>query len=281
VRIGELVKDNISNIFRHCESEPAELLRLMNADYSRRIFGLAWPFCADANRISAKDHSRYWAERYVVGDQRFRVCSQWYDRHWDAFCQYLLGKRITFSPTPKPNLESRPRPMRISNSRYGSIQIGDAQNAFIRFILSRLGEESFDERDWKETKAYFGNRCAYCEDDSADEMDHGVPINRSKLGEHRLGNIIPACKKCNSGKHQKDYREHLQDDLDRIERIEIYMVSRGYAPLGETGPVKGILEQAHKEVGALADRYIETLNMLLIRPSPVAKEKDGCVLASS
>ena len=96
-------------------------------------------------------------------------------------------------------------------------------------------------------------------------MDHGVPINRAKLGEHRLGNVIPACKKCNTGKHQRDYREHLRDDVDRIERIETYMASKGYVPLGDNDQVRGILEQAHKEIAALADRYIGTLNMVLVR----------------
>jgi hypothetical protein len=44
------------------------------------------------------------------------------------------------------------------------------------------------------------------------------------------------------------------------------MASRGYVPLGENDQVKGILEQAHKEVAALATRYIELLNMILVRP---------------
>jgi hypothetical protein len=242
-------------------------MRLMNADYSRRTFGLAWPFCVDANTLAAKDHNRYWTDRYVVGDKRLRVCSQWFERQRDAFCAYLTAKSITLSFPPKPNPEPRPRPLSgHRNSRYGSIQIGDAQNAFIRFILSRLGNESFDERDWQKTKAYFDNHCAYCNDGAADQMDHGVPINRSKLGEHRLGNVIPACKSCNTAKHQRDYREHLHEDFERIERIETYMASQGYLPLGEEHHVKSIIEQAHKEVAALADRYIEILNKFLARP---------------
>jgi hypothetical protein len=44
------------------------------------------------------------------------------------------------------------------------------------------------------------------------------------------------------------------------------MASRGYVPLGENDQVKGILEQAYKEVAALADRYIEILKTVLIHP---------------
>lgn len=55
------------------------------------------------------------------------------------------------------------------------------------------------------------------------------------------------------------------------------MASKGYVPLGENDQVKGILEQAYKEVAALADRYIENLKRVLIHPParPIAKtEKD-------
>jgi hypothetical protein len=266
MKIGELVKDNISKIFQHCETDPVELVRLMSAEYSRRTLGLAFPFCADANRIAPQDHRRYWADRFVVGDKRLRVCNDWYERQRDAFCAYLAAKSIAppvFPSRPNPEPPPQPPPRGNRNSRYGSIQIGDAQNAFIRFILSRLGEESFDEGNWRATKAYFDNRCAYCDGSAADQMDHGVPINRSKLGEHRLGNVIPACKGCNTGKHQRDYREHLRDDLHRIDRIETYMASKGYVPRAENDQVKGILEKAHKEVAALAERYIEILNMVL------------------
>jgi hypothetical protein len=265
IRIGELVKDHIGKIFRYCETDPAELLRLMDTEYCRRTFGLAWPFCADADKLPLKDHTRYWCDGYAVGDRRVRVCSQWYDRQRGRFCDYLAAKRIAL--VSKPSAEPRPHlAPSTRNSRYRSTQIGDAQNAFIRFILSRLGEESFGERDWQETKAYFGNGCAYCAVGEAGHIDHGIPINRSKLGEHRLGNVIPSCERCNTGKHQKDYREHLRDDLVRIDKIETYMASRGYAPLGENHQVKGVLEQAHKEVAALADRYIEILNVILVRP---------------
>lgn len=264
MRIAELVKDNLGKIFRHCEADAVELTRLMSAEYSRRTFGLAWSFCADASQISAKDHPRYWAEIYIVGNRRVRVCSQWYDRQWDTFWNYLAAKRIAL-PSPQPATRP-PRPRPVSGSRkgrYGSIQIGDAQNTLIRFVLSRLGEESFDERSWQETKAHFGNGCAYCEDGLAEQMDHGVPINRAKLGEHRLGNVIPACRVCNTRKHHRDFREHLRDDLARIERIESFMAGKGYIPLGDNKQVKDILEQAHGEVAALAQRYIDMLDDVL------------------
>jgi 5-methylcytosine-specific restriction endonuclease McrA len=270
MRIGELVKANIGNIFRYCENEPAELARLMSAEYTRMRFGLAWPFCTDTDKIAARDHCRYWTTQYVVADRRVRVCSQWFDKQQEAFSNYLVAKQIAPAPAIRPNSEFPPRHasiLRRPNGRYGGTQIGDAQNAFVRVILSRLGNEAFDYGDWERTKAYFDHRCAYCDQSTVEHRDHAVPINRSKLGEHRLGNLVPACKQCNAAKHDRDYREYLGENMDRIARIEAYMVAKSYVPLGDNDQVKRILEQAHKEIAALAERYAEILNTILLPPS--------------
>jgi hypothetical protein len=116
MKIGELVKDNIGKMFQHCESDPAELLRLMSAEYCRRTFGLAWPFWADVNKLSTKDHCRYWAERYVIGDQRVRVCSQWFERQRDAFCDYLAAKQIALASAPRRALTPGPGPCRAAET---------------------------------------------------------------------------------------------------------------------------------------------------------------------
>ena len=50
-------------------------------------------------------------------------------------------------------------------------------------------------RRWVE----FDHRCAYCGADGDLQVEHVIPI--SKGGEHHLGNIIPACQRCNFSKH--------------------------------------------------------------------------------
>ena len=64
-------------------------------------------------------------------------------------------------------------------------------------------------------------------------IDHAIPINREYLGEHKLGNLVPACRDCNSRKAGNDYREFLFDETDRLERIEEHMHKNNYAPLRE------------------------------------------------
>jgi len=50
-------------------------------------------------------------------------------------------------------------------------------------------------RRWVE----FDHRCAYCGADGDLQVEHVIPI--SKGGEHHLGNIVPACQRCNFSKH--------------------------------------------------------------------------------
>ena len=153
------------------------------------------------------------------------------------------------------------------NCRYRGNAIGNSQNLFIRNILSNLGNESFSESDWNETKSYFDNKCAYCgSDDKNLIMEHAIPINKLNLGEHRLGNLVPSCKECNSAKHHKHFKEFVEDHPDRLRKILDYMGEKKYTPLADnenSDAIIEILNMAHEEIGQLAQRYIAIINKLV------------------
>lgn len=44
----------------------------------------------------------------------------------------------------------------------------------------------------------YNDRCQYCENEPAPQIDHIVPI--SKGGEDVLENMVPACERCNKKK---------------------------------------------------------------------------------
>ena len=48
----------------------------------------------------------------------------------------------------------------------------------------------------------FSHACAYCGADGDLQVEHVIPI--SKGGEHHLGNIVPACQRCNFSKGKAD-----------------------------------------------------------------------------
>jgi|APSaa5957512622_1039677.scaffolds.fasta_scaffold22398_3 5-methylcytosine-specific restriction endonuclease McrA len=195
------------------------------------------------------------------------------------YFKFESGKEYMVKLGEIPGLEMRPNgngrpPTRQprecttnnQNSRFRGNAIGNAQNLFIRNILSNLGEESFNKRDWKDSKYFFDNKCAYCgggEENQKLEMEHAIPINKEKLGEHKLGNIVPSCKSCNSSKHSKDYKEFLIDQPEQIEKIESYMEKRDYVPIAGTAyadKIREILKIAHNEIGSASNKYIEIIN---------------------
>lgn len=63
----------------------------------------------------------------------------------------------------------------------------------------------FTKSEWKDTKDYFDNRCAYCGSDEELTQEHFIPL--SKGGEYTVNNIIPACRSCNCSKKDRDFFE--------------------------------------------------------------------------
>ena len=149
-------------------------------------------------------------------------------------------------------------------ARYRSMAIGNAQNWLVRNLLGRLGNHGFSRADWEHTRNdVFGGRCAYCGVAGELEMEHAIPINMDKLGEHHLGNLVPACKQCNREKGNKDYVEFLADRPDRRKAIGDHMLQSGYRPLHrQESLVRVLLQSAHEEAGALAGRYARLLTEL-------------------
>ena len=284
MRIGKLVIHHIEKIFRYCEDvDPSELKRLTNRDYSNETFGINFPFCKEASLISEKEHNRYWAKpSYQVEGKIVRVTSQWAIHHKQRFIDYIVDKGISDRATIKSLIDAdentenssrsstrtnsrynRSRSSTRVNSRYKGNAIGNAQNGLVRTILSNLGEESFSEEHWKNTMSHFHNKCAYCGSEEEIVMDHVVPINRKSLGEHRLGNLVPSCKSCNSKKGNKDYKVFLEGKKDRMSAISKYMEDNNYKPLGDNKEVAMLLEMAYKEVAIVSNRYIEILNTIM------------------
>ena len=284
MRIGDRVKQHIKTIFHYCETvNPAELNLLLDLNYAKKTFRINYPFCTEVSKIVTREQSvRYWTTTYLVGGKIVRVSSQWLITSEPYFLRYLAEKEIVKGldasvyqvEADKPALPYQtPRPLK-SNSRYRGNAVGNAQNAVIRNILSRLGQESFNEENWVATKAYFSEQCAYCGAEGDLVIEHAIPINRAKLGEHRLGNLVPSCQGCNNEKAGKDFREFLGDNTEAIRKIEEYMDSRNYVPLEDNEQMKMVLNVAYKEVSALADRYIVLINELSPQTSTVGTEEN-------
>jgi hypothetical protein len=272
MKIGEIVKSHIFEINNYCEKkEHQEFINLSNEIYCKESFDINYPFYKEVSLISQNEHSRFWSQTYIIRGKTVRVTNDWYERNRSDFISYIISKKFVLKEEfEKENLTSNKKLKQpkinivkpTKNSRFKGNAIGNSSNALVRNILSNLGDESFNQDDWQETINYFDNKCAYCNEETKLVMEHAVPINKKHLGEHRLGNIIPSCKKCNDEKHNKNFIEFLNDDIDKIKKIQLYMDNKNYVPLTGNEQIEMILEMAYNEVATVSNRYIAILNEL-------------------
>ncbi|EGU39463.1 HNH endonuclease [Vibrio scophthalmi] len=274
MKVGKLVKSFLPQVIEYCEkNDQKEFERLCDSDYSKRTFNINFSFLVEKNSLSSEISKRYWTNIYLVRGKTVRVCSQWYKKDAVYFVNYLKRIGIDYDESQLNELRlcakvsSRQKVSARSSkidSRYRGNAIGNAQNLLVRNILSNIGAEQFSEEDWQATKAYFNHQCAYCSEAKDLVIEHAIPINKVYLGEHKLGNLVPSCKECNSAKASKDFREFLGDDEQRIAFIESYMDEKNYVSLKDNEQIQMILEMAYREVGAVAERYIAIINELFV-----------------
>jgi len=62
-----------------------------------------------------------------------------------------------------------------------------------------VGRRYLSREEIADRLALFGHRCAYCGTAGKMELDHLNPVSRG--GDNDPENIVPACKSCNSSKH--------------------------------------------------------------------------------
>lgn len=117
--------------------------------------------------------------------------------------------------------------------------------------------------------------CAYC-DAPAKTWDHvfaTVKDSHFSGHGHRLGNLLPCCKSCNSAKGNKNWRQYLEglgrsDQVERSARIESYLLKYSVIDVSpKESPEYVRLLAIKKEVLTLlgeADRLAK-----LIRETPI------------
>lgn len=147
----------------------------------------------------------------------------------------------------------------------------DISNTAVRIILERIGVAYDDERGFEkyskkkhfpEVRKFFANQCCLCGADGAEhnlEQDHLVPINKSKLGLHAWGNIVPVCKDCNSKKADEDWRVYLRkiDEghaVAREKRLELFIQNYRYQP--DLTPISDAVEELYEESGEIIEKLI-------------------------
>jgi hypothetical protein len=143
----------------------------------------------------------------------------------------------------------------------------DIANTALRIFLQEMGAAYDEERgltpyrggkDFDVIKSFFGNRCCYCDIDfataGAAAQDHLIPMNKTNLGLHAWGNIVPACPPCNAKKQGSDWRDFIIERAgahasERHTRVREFLNQYSYRPSLD---LSSIAEELYEEVGSIA-----------------------------
>ena len=94
MKIGEMVKTSLSKIKYYCENnDNNELNNLLNIDYSKRTFGIGFPFFIETKDINENDikkqSRRFYKDVIQISGKKVHATSQWFDYHMDRFKIYM------------------------------------------------------------------------------------------------------------------------------------------------------------------------------------------------
>ena len=122
-------------------------------------------------RLVMNEQRRYWRENPEAKEEHDRWWAQ--EKWW-----------LEYQTRPELRLYNRQK----SKRRKAQIRSQTAHQIKPRHILDRF--------------AQFDHRCAYCGAEGDMQIEHVVPI--AKGGTHAMGNIVPACQRCNYSKHANE-----------------------------------------------------------------------------
>lgn len=135
-------------------------------------------------------------------------------------------------------------------------------NRTVRLFLERAGQQYDVNRGYPPFRAItpellgrFNGGCAYCGIAPPPSLleEHLVPINRTSVGLHAWGNIVPACRPCNNTKSDSPWQTHPRLDTNRRAVIEAYVDEFGYNP--NIAELRVVLEKLY----SLVDRQTRAL----------------------
>ncbi len=275
--IGAFVRMHLPQVLGYCQANADEFANLQDQTYCLATFRQSYPVLTP--RISDTKPTRYWAAKSSAPffEAGYWVTSEWVAKHTAHFVTYLarlgiepMGVNEDFISWAGDYVDgfgttgSAP-----GGPRYRATAVGTVQNAMVRHLLGSLGYEAFTELDWTDVKTRgFDGKCAYCGALGITTLDHVIPINRNHLGEHRLGNLAPACGSCNGKKSQANfieflgslYRGDFKHARERVAAIERHAEEHGYVPIEDIDGIAPLMEEARARIKEIAEEFRDRIN---------------------
>jgi len=120
------------------------------------------------------------------------------------------------------NLEHHKNYQRAYHKRYALDNAEKRQlntaNRYARKRNNGGGALKISERDWSRMLLIYQHRCAYCGGGAGEtlELEHVIPLARG--GRHSIGNVVPACRRCNATKNDRLLVEWRNNIPRRVRR---------------------------------------------------------------
>lgn len=135
-------------------------------------------------------YQRYQAAYRLAHAVRRRQCA----RDWRATNRERARAAVrSYAHRNRDRLKERRRDYRDRNR-----DVIRASNQRHRARRKNAPINDFTAREWREIKAAYRQRCAYCGRRRDLTVDHVIPLSRG--GDHTARNVAPACGSCNSRK---------------------------------------------------------------------------------
>ena len=148
----------------------------------------------DASRAKVRERARQWRARATPEEI-------------DALRERVRLRRLANPATPRSRMDLTE--VENARSRDRAYYHADRLHSLERQHRRRAAKVGADvrrvtSRDLERLWSAWGGRCAYC-GAGAETIEHVMPLSRG--GRHAIGNLIPACSRCNPGKGWKFVRE--------------------------------------------------------------------------
>lgn len=146
----------------------------------------------------------YRQSKYFTGlSFRCKKCASRHHKHY----------KITKKSTPEGLLSLRQEQRRWYESQKGKdcIRLNNLMRIQRQRQAKLNGAFDWSRAKWRLTLQAFGHKCAYCGCDGPFHQDHFIPLaNRASPGTV-IGNMVPACRRCNLAKAAKHPLDWIKD----------------------------------------------------------------------
>lgn len=135
-------------------------------------------------------------------------------------------------------------------------------------------DHDITDSEWEHCLHFFGFKCAYCgltQDDSVENFNQRLHKDHVQHnGYNDLRNAVPACKRCNSSKHQTEMKEWFNKQLfysnERYNLIHSWINDEYLKYIEEKLPYKIIKTKKKNEFGLYeVDKYRNIGKVIAIR----------------